>query len=129
MRGLRRKRGATAAEYGLIVSLVAVLSVGALSQLGGNLNATLYGLAGAIGEDGELTLEEFMQFFTDYDANNNGSMTEAEVDAMLAGECHGDCPTGSQMISEADGQDGAELDGELDVAEWEWWHENKPAGP
>lgn len=37
------KRGATAIEYGLIAALIAVVIVGAITQVGTKLSATLYG--------------------------------------------------------------------------------------
>lgn len=37
---LKNNKGATAIEYGLIAALIAVAAIGAMSQLGGNLNTT-----------------------------------------------------------------------------------------
>ena len=37
---LRDDRGATAIEYGLIAALIAVVIIGALSTIGGNLNSS-----------------------------------------------------------------------------------------
>jgi pilus assembly protein Flp/PilA len=41
--------GATAIEYGLIVALIAVVIIGAVTTLGGNLNTTLSTAGSAIG--------------------------------------------------------------------------------
>jgi pilus assembly protein Flp/PilA len=41
--------GATAIEYGLIVALIAVVIIGAVSTLGGNLNNTLSAAGSAVG--------------------------------------------------------------------------------
>jgi len=38
LRGLRKKRGATAIEYGLLAGLLALATVGILSTLGTSLN-------------------------------------------------------------------------------------------
>ena len=40
--------GATAIEYGLIVALIAVVIIGAVTTLGGNLNSTLTNASTAI---------------------------------------------------------------------------------
>lgn len=37
---LKNNKGATAIEYGLIAALIAVAAIGAMSQLGGNLQKT-----------------------------------------------------------------------------------------
>jgi len=41
--------GATAIEYGLIVALIAVVIIGTVTTLGGNLNTTLSSAGSAIG--------------------------------------------------------------------------------
>lgn len=38
---IKDDRGASAVEYGLLVALIAAVIVGAVTLLGGNLNATL----------------------------------------------------------------------------------------
>jgi pilus assembly protein Flp/PilA len=45
---MRDESGATAIEYGLIVALIAVVIIGAVSTLGGNLNNTLSAAGSAI---------------------------------------------------------------------------------
>jgi pilus assembly protein Flp/PilA len=45
---LRDERGATAVEYGLIVSLIAVVLIGVLGVLGGNLEDRFSDIADAI---------------------------------------------------------------------------------
>lgn len=42
------ERGATAVEYGLMVALIAVVIIGAVTLLGGNLNTMFNRIAGAI---------------------------------------------------------------------------------
>ena len=44
----RDERGATAVEYGLMVALIAVVIIGAVTLLGGNLNTMFNNIAGAI---------------------------------------------------------------------------------
>jgi pilus assembly protein Flp/PilA len=44
----RDESGATAIEYGLIVALIAVVIIGAVTTLGGNLNTTLSSAGSAI---------------------------------------------------------------------------------
>ena len=41
-------KGATAVEYGLMVALIAVVIIGAVTLLGGNLNTMFNNIAGAI---------------------------------------------------------------------------------
>ncbi|MCC2594130.1 Flp family type IVb pilin [Tessaracoccus sp. OS52] len=43
-----KERGATAVEYGLMVALIAVVIIGAVTLLGGNLNAMFNAIAAAI---------------------------------------------------------------------------------
>ncbi len=45
---MRDESGATAIEYGLIVALIAVVIIGAVTTLGGNLNSTLSSAGSAI---------------------------------------------------------------------------------
>ena len=45
---LRESKGQTMAEYGLIVALVAVVSVAAWTLLGGNISGTINNVAGKI---------------------------------------------------------------------------------
>jgi pilus assembly protein Flp/PilA len=42
--------GATAIEYGLIAALIAVVIIGAVSLLGGNLKATFTAISGELGK-------------------------------------------------------------------------------
>lgn len=44
----RDERGATAVEYGLMVALIAVVIIGAVTLLGGNLNTLFNQIATAI---------------------------------------------------------------------------------
>ena len=44
----RDERGATAVEYGLMVALIAIVIIGAVTLLGGNLNAMFNNIAAAI---------------------------------------------------------------------------------
>ena len=44
----RDEKGVTALEYGLIVALIAVATIGAVSSLGGNLSATFTSAAGKL---------------------------------------------------------------------------------
>ena len=43
-----KERGATAVEYGLMVALIAVVIIGAVTLLGGNLNTMFTNIAGKI---------------------------------------------------------------------------------
>ena len=43
-----REEGQGLAEYGLILALIAVVCIGALTLLGGNISTTLNNLAGSI---------------------------------------------------------------------------------
>jgi pilus assembly protein Flp/PilA len=45
---VREDKGQTMAEYGLIVALVAVVTVAAWTLLGGNITATINSIAGSI---------------------------------------------------------------------------------
>ena len=45
-RFVRDESGATAIEYGLIAALIAVVIIGALTSIGGNLNAVMNKVAG-----------------------------------------------------------------------------------
>jgi pilus assembly protein Flp/PilA len=45
----RREQGQSLAEYGLVLALIAVVCVGALGTLGGQISASLGTLAGNIG--------------------------------------------------------------------------------
>ncbi len=47
-RFVRDESGATAIEYGLIAALIAVVIIGALTTLGGNLSTTFTTIAGKI---------------------------------------------------------------------------------
>lgn len=44
-RFMKNEEGATAIEYGLIAALIAVVIIGALTSLGGNLRATFDSIA------------------------------------------------------------------------------------
>lgn len=44
----RDENGATAIEYGLIAALIAVVVIGALTAIGGNLNAVFTSVAGSL---------------------------------------------------------------------------------
>ena len=46
--GRDEEKGATAVEYGLMVALIAVVIIGAVALLGGNLNTMFNNIAGAI---------------------------------------------------------------------------------
>ena len=48
MKFLRSDEGATAVEYGLMVALIAVVIIGAVTILGGNLNTMFTTIAGSI---------------------------------------------------------------------------------
>ncbi|NJC73592.1 Flp family type IVb pilin [Planosporangium thailandense] len=43
-----REQGATAVEYGLMVALIAVVIIGAVTLLGGRLNAMFQNIAGSL---------------------------------------------------------------------------------
>jgi pilus assembly protein Flp/PilA len=45
---LKDEKGQALAEYGLILALIAVICVGALTLLGGNVNTTLGTIAAAL---------------------------------------------------------------------------------
>jgi pilus assembly protein Flp/PilA len=45
----RDRRGVTALEYGLIAALIAVVIIGGVTSLGGQLNTAFTNIAGAIG--------------------------------------------------------------------------------
>ena len=45
---LRDERGATAVEYGLMVALIAVVIIGGVTLLGGNISALFVKAAGSI---------------------------------------------------------------------------------
>lgn len=47
---LKDESGATAIEYGLIAALIAVVIIGGVTTLGGNLDTTFENLAGNVGE-------------------------------------------------------------------------------
>ena len=44
----RGDRGATAVEYGLMVALIAVVIIGAVTTLGGNLSTMFTSIAGSV---------------------------------------------------------------------------------
>ena len=46
--GRDEEEGATAVEYGLMVALIAVVIIGAVTLLGGNLNALFNDIAGKV---------------------------------------------------------------------------------
>ncbi len=48
MKTKRDERGATAVEYGLMVALIAIVIIGAVTTLGGNLNKLFGDIAGKI---------------------------------------------------------------------------------
>jgi pilus assembly protein Flp/PilA len=48
MKFIRDEQGATAIEYGLIASLIAVVIIGAVTALGGGLTTTFTTVAGAL---------------------------------------------------------------------------------
>lgn len=48
VRFMREEEGATAVEYGLMVSLIAVVIIGAVTILGGNLNTTFTNVGASI---------------------------------------------------------------------------------
>lgn len=48
---IRNKRGATAVEYGLIVSLVVIACVGALSQMAASTNDMWNNIASAVSQN------------------------------------------------------------------------------
>jgi pilus assembly protein Flp/PilA len=45
---MKDEKGQALAEYGLILALVAVIAIGALTLLGGNVNTTLTSIATAL---------------------------------------------------------------------------------
>jgi pilus assembly protein Flp/PilA len=45
---LKSEQGATAVEYGLMVALIAVVIIGAVTLIGGNLNTMFNGIAGSL---------------------------------------------------------------------------------
>jgi pilus assembly protein Flp/PilA len=45
----REEKGATAVEYGLMVGLIAVVIIGAVTLLGGNLSSLFNRIAGTVG--------------------------------------------------------------------------------
>jgi pilus assembly protein Flp/PilA len=47
-RFVRNESGATAIEYGLIAALIAVVIIGAVTTLGGNLSTTFTTVSGAL---------------------------------------------------------------------------------
>ncbi|MFP4519223.1 MAG: Flp family type IVb pilin [Oceanicaulis sp.] len=48
---LKDESGATAIEYGLIAALIAVVIIGGVTTLGGNLNTTFTNLSDNVGGD------------------------------------------------------------------------------
>ena len=46
--GRDEEEGATAVEYGLMVALIAIVIIGAVTLLGGNLNALFNDIAGKV---------------------------------------------------------------------------------
>lgn len=48
LRFFKEEEGATAVEYGLLAALIAVVIIGAVQLLGGNLNTTFTTIANAI---------------------------------------------------------------------------------
>jgi pilus assembly protein Flp/PilA len=50
-RFVKDESGATAIEYGLIAALIAVVIIGAMTTLGGNLSTTFTNIAGNLGGD------------------------------------------------------------------------------
>lgn len=52
LRRLGRDEGATAVEYGLMVALIAVVIIGAVFALGGNLEGTFQDVANCVGAEG-----------------------------------------------------------------------------
>ncbi len=48
LRFFKEEEGATAVEYGLLAALIAVVIIGAVTLLGGNLNTTFNTVASAI---------------------------------------------------------------------------------
>ncbi len=49
-RFIKDESGATAIEYGLIATLIAVAMIGGATALGGNINTRFVGLSGTMGE-------------------------------------------------------------------------------
>jgi pilus assembly protein Flp/PilA len=45
---LKQEKGATAVEYGLMVALIAVVIIGAVTTLGGNLSTMFSSIAGKV---------------------------------------------------------------------------------
>ncbi|MDQ1608011.1 MAG: pilus assembly protein Flp/PilA [Microbacteriaceae bacterium] len=48
LNSMRKEDGATAVEYGLMVSLIAVVIIGAVALIGTNLSAMFNGVAGRL---------------------------------------------------------------------------------
>ena len=48
LKAKRDERGATAVEYGLMVALIAIVIIGAVTLLGGNLETLFSQIAGAV---------------------------------------------------------------------------------
>ncbi|GAB3035389.1 hypothetical protein GCM10011376_18890 [Nocardioides flavus (ex Wang et al. 2016)] len=48
MKAKRDERGATAVEYGLMVALIAIVIIGAVTLLGGNLRTLFSGVANSL---------------------------------------------------------------------------------
>ncbi|MBT3219391.1 MAG: Flp family type IVb pilin [Proteobacteria bacterium] len=74
---MRRRRGATAIEYGLLSALIAVAGVGAFYALGTQLTAVMVMIAGVLGGD----LQDF-GYWSGYD-DGDGYFTYDEIDAMI----------------------------------------------
>ena len=49
LRNLRKEQGQDLAEYGMLIGLIALVVVGAVIVLGGNLNTVFTAIAGQVG--------------------------------------------------------------------------------
>ena len=122
---MRRRRGATAIEYGLLSALIAVAGVGAFYALGTKLTAVMAMVAGVLGGGGG---GEQFGSWSGYD-DGDGYLSYDEIDDMIADDLpafsgFSSGPTGWLVVDYADGQNGGEVDDLLDPDEWAWFQDD-----
>jgi Flp pilus assembly pilin Flp len=90
---LKTRRGATATEYGLIASLIAVVSIAALSEVGSQLKWTMVQVGFYVNEDAYWENDAFATI----DSNGDNAVGKAEFTWFADNGCQGDCPSAGDI--------------------------------
>jgi Flp pilus assembly pilin Flp len=116
------RRGATAAEYGLIAALVAVVSIASVTSVGTSVRLTMDVMYVAMaGPDGPPP--DWLNGKFDEVAGGDGKVSNPEAQAWMASICVvDDCPGEDEVnawYTNFDEDNGGNSDGFLQASEWD----------